>query len=58
MFPTYKNGQKRVKNQKQTDKHSSFDSLIQEDKDLSDINLTVPSKLKTSASEMISPHCN
>ena len=41
MFPTCKNSQKRVKNQKSTDKHSSFDGLIQEDIDLSDIYLTV-----------------
>jgi hypothetical protein len=31
MFPKCKNSQKRVKNQKSTDKHSSFDGLIQED---------------------------
>ena len=36
-----KNSQKRVKNQKSTDKHSSFDGLIQEDIDLSDIYLAV-----------------
>ena len=41
MFPTCKNSQKRVKNQKSTDKHLSFDGLIQEDKDLSDIYLAV-----------------
>ena len=41
MFPTCKNSQKRVKNQKSTDKHSSFDGLIQEDIDLSDIYLAV-----------------
>ena len=41
MFPTRKNSQKRVKNQKSTDKHSSFDGLIQEDIDLSDIYLAV-----------------
>ena len=41
MFPTSKNSQKRVKNQKQTDKHSSFDSLIQEDIDMYDIYLAV-----------------
>ena len=43
MFPTCKNSQKRVKNQKSTDKHLSFDGLIQEDIDLSDIYLAVPS---------------
>ena len=32
---------KTGKNQKSTDKHSSFDGLIQEDIDLSDIYLTV-----------------
>ena len=37
MFPICKNSQKRVKNQKSTDKHSSFDDFIQEDTDLSDI---------------------
>ena len=41
MFPTCKNSQKRVKNQKSTDKHLSFDGLIQEDIDLSDIYLAV-----------------
>ena len=41
MFPSRKNSQKRVKNQKSTDKHSSFDGLIQEDIDLSDIYLAV-----------------
>jgi hypothetical protein len=41
MFPTCKNSQKRVKNQKSTDKLSSFDGLIQEDIDLSDIYLAV-----------------
>ena len=41
MFPTCKNSQKRIKNQKSTDKHSSFDGLIQEDIDLSDIYLAV-----------------
>ena len=41
IFPTCKNSQKRVKNQKSTDKHLSFDSLIQEDIDLSDIYLAV-----------------
>jgi hypothetical protein len=41
MFPTCKSSQKRVKNQKSTDKHLSFDSLIQEDIDLSDIYLAV-----------------
>ena len=37
MLPTYKNSQKRVKNQKSTEKHSSFDVSHQEDIDLSDI---------------------
>ena len=32
---------KTGKNQKSTDKHSSFDGLIQEDIDLSDIHLAV-----------------
>ena len=41
MFPTCKNSQKRVKNQKSTDKHLSFDALIQEDIDLYDIYLAV-----------------
>ena len=41
MFPTCKNSQKWVENQKSTDKHSSFDGLIQEDIDLSDIYLAV-----------------
>ena len=41
MFPTCKNSQKRVKNWKSTDKHSSFNGLIQEDIDLSDIYLAV-----------------
>ena len=41
MFPTRSNSQKRVKNQKSTDKHSSFDGLIQEDIDLSDNYLAV-----------------
>ena len=45
MFPTCKNSQKRVKNQKSTDKHSTFDGLIQEDIDLSDIYLAVTSSL-------------
>ena len=45
MFPTCENSQKRVKNQKSTDKHSSFDGLIQEDIDLSDIYLTVLFKI-------------
>jgi hypothetical protein len=40
MFPTCKS-QRRVKNQKSTDKHSSFDGLIQENLDLSDIYLVV-----------------
>ena len=41
MFPKCKNSQKRVKNQKSTDKHLSFDGLIQDVIDLSDINLAV-----------------
>ena len=41
MFSTCKNSQKQVKNQKSTDKHSSFDGLIQEDIDMCDIYLTV-----------------
>ena len=42
MFPTYKNSQIWVKNnRKSTEKHSSFDGLIQEDIDLSDIYLAV-----------------
>ena len=41
MFPVRKNSQKQVKNQKSTDKHSSFAGLIQEDIDLSDIYLAV-----------------
>ena len=41
MFSTCKNSQKRVKNQKSSDKHSSFDGLIQEDIDLSEIYLAV-----------------
>ena len=52
MFPTCKNSQKRVKNQKSTDKHSSFDGLIQEDTDLSDIYLAIPQPLYKS------PLCN
>ena len=47
MFPNCKNSQKRVKNQKSTDKHLSFDGLIQEDIDLSDIYLAVTVKLKS-----------
>ena len=39
MFPACKNSQKWVKNQKSTNKHSSFDGLIQEDIDLSGIHL-------------------
>ena len=46
MSPTCKNSQKRVKYQKSTDKHSSFDGLIQEDIDLSDIYLAVSLLLK------------
>ena len=45
MFPTCKNSQKWVKNQKSTDKNSSFDGLIQEDIDLSEIYLVVPKLL-------------
>ena len=41
VFPTCKNSQKRVKNPKSTDKHSSFDGLIQEYIDLSDTYLAV-----------------
>ena len=41
MFPTCKKSQKRIKNQKSTDKHLSFDGLIQEDIYLSDIYLVV-----------------
>ena len=37
MYPTCKNSQKRVKNQKSTEKHLSVDGLILEDIDLSDI---------------------
>ena len=44
-FPTHKNSQKWVKNQKSTDKHSSFDSLIQEYIDLPDIYLAVQKNL-------------
>ena len=43
-----KNSQKWVKNQKSTDKHLSFDGLIQEDIDLSDIYLAVPKKKSSS----------
>jgi len=35
----------RVKNQKSTEKHTSFDGLIHEDLDLSDIYLAVRSTL-------------
>ena len=48
MFPIRKNSQKQVKNQKSTDKHSSFDGLIQEDIDLSDIYLAVHVKFRFS----------
>ena len=41
VFPTCKNSQKWVKSQKSTDKQLSFDGLIQEDIDLSDIYLAV-----------------
>ena len=41
MFPTRKNSKKRVKIQKPTDNHLSFDGLIQENIDLSDIYLAV-----------------
>ena len=44
MFLTCKNSQNWVKNQKSTDKYSSFDGLIQEDIDLSDIYLAVIKK--------------
>ena len=37
MRPTWKNSQKQVKKQKSKDKHSSFDGLVQENTDLSDI---------------------
>ena len=37
MFPTRKNSQKQVKIQKSTDNHLSFDGIIQENIDLSDI---------------------
>ena len=40
MFPTCKKSQNWVKNQKSTDKNSSFDGLIEKDIDLSDIYLT------------------
>ena len=46
MFPTCKNNQKGVKNQKSKHKHLSFDGLTQEDIDLSDIYLTVHSVLE------------
>ena len=45
MFSTCKNSQKQVKNQKSTDKHSSFGGLIHEDIDLSDIFLAVHHRL-------------
>ena len=41
MFPSCKNSQKWVKNQKSTDQHLSLDDLFQEDIDLSDIYLAV-----------------
>ena len=41
MFPTCKNSQKQVKNQKSRDKHSSFNGLIQKDIDLPGIYLAV-----------------
>jgi hypothetical protein len=44
MFPTCKNSQKWVKNQKSIYKHYSFDGLIQEYIDLSDIYLAVTLK--------------
>ena len=44
MFPTCKNSQKRVKNQKSTEQYSSFDGLIQKHIDLSDIYLAVIKK--------------
>ena len=37
MIPTCQNSKNQVKNQKSTNKHSSFDGLIEEDIDLSDI---------------------
>ena len=37
MFPTRKNSQKQVKIQKSTDNHLSFDGMIQENIDMSDI---------------------
>ena len=46
MFPTCKNSQKEVKNRKSTYKHSSFDDLMQEDMDLSDIYLCSCMRLK------------
>ena len=42
-----KNSPKRVKNQKSTNKHSSFYGLIQEDIDLSDIYLAVPQSFES-----------
>ena len=56
MFPTCKNSQKRVKNQKSTNKHSSFDGLIQEDIELSDIYLAVYSKYVESQFESTDYH--
>ena len=44
MFPTHENSQKQVKNQKSTDKRSTY-GLIQEDVDMSDIYLAVPCPL-------------
>ena len=38
LFPTRKNSQKGVKIQKSTDNHLSFDGMIQENIDLSDIH--------------------
>ena len=55
MFPTCKDSQKQVKNQKSTDKHSSFDGLILENIDLSDIYLAVPKMIiSITASDKIS----
>jgi hypothetical protein len=46
IFPNSKNSQKKIKS---TDERSSFDGLIQEDIDLSDIYLAVHFKLKFAA---------
>ena len=55
MFPTCKNSQKWVENQKSTDKHSSLDGLIQEDIDLSDIYLAVHILFQEDISLFLSP---